>query len=115
MFGWFRLIGLRMKTIAVVELDYRFKLEIAGGRHTTLFNEATRLTRDQGGNEYDAASKVMAMMTVVREEIEDERLDAMMRAPMRAAADHHKMVNPGQAEIDWEVAMSSLKDASDDE
>jgi hypothetical protein len=104
-----------MKTIAVVELDYRFKLEIAGGRDTTLFNQATRLASDQGGNEYDAASKVMAMMTFSPDGVGHARLDALMRAPMRSAADYHKMVHPGQAEADWKFALAALEGGGDDE
>lgn len=59
MFGFVRLIGLRMKTIAVVELDYGRKLEVAGGLDTPTFNRATRIARDIGGNEYDAAALFM--------------------------------------------------------
>jgi hypothetical protein len=66
MFRWFGLVGLRMKTIAVVELDYRRKLDIAGGADTELFNKTTRLARDVGGNEYDAAAMFLTSDTAVR-------------------------------------------------
>lgn len=56
MFGFVRLIGLRMKTIAVVELDYGRKLEVAGGPDSGLFNKVTRISQNLGGNEYDAAA-----------------------------------------------------------
>lgn len=56
MFGFVRVIALRMRTIAVVELDYRRKLEVAGGPDSSLFNKATRLAHEFGGNEYDAAA-----------------------------------------------------------
>lgn len=59
MFRWFGLVGLRMKTIAVVEREYGRKLEVAGGADTELFNSVTRLARDLDGNEYDAAAIFM--------------------------------------------------------
>lgn len=66
MFRWFGLVGLRMKAIAVVELDYRRKLHIAGGADTELFDRITRLARDLGGNEYDAAAMFLTTDTVDR-------------------------------------------------
>lgn len=56
MFRWFGLVGLRMKTVAVVEREYGSKLDVAGGVDMPLFNRMTRLSRDFGGNEYDAAA-----------------------------------------------------------
>lgn len=61
MFRWFGLVGLRMKTIAVVEREYGSRLDVAGGPDTTLFNQTTRLARDFGGNEYDAAAVFMVV------------------------------------------------------
>lgn len=66
MFRWIGLIGLRMKTIAVVELEYGSRLEVAGGADSPLFNRMTRLARDAGGNEYDAAAVFMVADTVAR-------------------------------------------------
>ncbi|MFN3932120.1 MAG: hypothetical protein ACK4JY_10275 [Brevundimonas sp.] len=48
-----------MKAIAVVEREYGSKLHVAGGVDTPLFNRMTRLSRDFGGNEYDAAAMFM--------------------------------------------------------
>lgn len=59
MFRWFGLIGLRMKTISVIEREYRRRLEVAGGPDSELFNKTTRLAQDFGGNEYDAAAVFM--------------------------------------------------------
>jgi hypothetical protein len=77
MFGFVRLIGLRMKTIAVVELDYGRKLEVAGGPDTPTFNQATRIARDMGGNEYDAAALFMmvdGVGAVRRDVTSDDRM-----------------------------------------
>jgi len=51
MLGWFRLVGLRMRTIAVVELDYGRKLNVAGGADTAVFNMTTRQYAKLGLNE----------------------------------------------------------------
>lgn len=56
MLGWLKLVMLRTKAIAVVERDFGRPLQIAGGRDTELFNIATRLAHQAGGNEYDAAT-----------------------------------------------------------
>lgn len=61
MFKWMKLIGLRTKTVAVVELEYGRRLEIAGGPDSAAFNSVTRMIRDAGGNEYDAAAAFAAM------------------------------------------------------
>ena len=61
MFKWLKLIGLRTKTVAVVELEYGRRLEIAGGPDSATFNSVTRMIRDAGGNEYDAAAAFAAM------------------------------------------------------
>lgn len=66
MFRWFGLVGLRMKTIAVVEREYGRKVEVAVGADTVLFNRMTRLARDFGGNEYDAAAMFLTTDTVDR-------------------------------------------------
>lgn len=66
MFRWLGLIGLRMKTIAVVEREYGRPLDVAGGADTQLFNQTTRLARDFGGNEYDAAAVFMATDAAIR-------------------------------------------------
>lgn len=61
MYRWFGLVGLRMKTIAVVEREYGSRLEVAGGPDSPLFNQTTRLARGFGGNEYDAAAVFMVV------------------------------------------------------
>lgn len=61
MFKWLKLIGLRTKTAAVVEQEYGRRLEIAGGPDSASFNSVTRMIRDAGGNEYDAAAAFAAM------------------------------------------------------
>lgn len=61
MFRWLGLVGLRMRTISVVEREYGSRLEVAGGADSPIFNQATRLTRDFGGNEYDAAAVFMVV------------------------------------------------------
>lgn len=66
MFGWFGLVGLRIKTIAVVEREYGRRLEVAGGADTPLFNSATRMARQVGGNEYDAAAVFMVTDAAIR-------------------------------------------------
>lgn len=66
MFRWFGLVGLRRKTIAVVEREYGRPLDVAGGADTQLFNQTTRLARDFGGNEYDAAAVFMATDSAIR-------------------------------------------------
>lgn len=66
MFRWFGLVGLRMKTITVVEREYGSKLEVAGGADSELFNRTTRLARDFGGNEYDAAAVFMVTDAAIR-------------------------------------------------
>ena len=66
MFGWFGLVGLRMRTIAVVEREYGARLEVAGGSDSDLFNKTTRLARDFGGNEYDAAAVFMVTDAAIR-------------------------------------------------
>jgi hypothetical protein len=66
MFGWFGLVGLRMKTLAVIEREYGVRMEVAGGPDSDLFNKTTRLARDFGGNEYDAAAVFMVTDAAVR-------------------------------------------------
>ena len=66
MFRWFGLVGLRMKTIAVVEREYGSRLNVAGGPDSELFNRTTRLARDFGGNEYDAAAVFMVTDAAIR-------------------------------------------------
>lgn len=66
MFGWFGLVGLRMRTIAVVEREYGARLEVAGGPDSDLFKKTTRLARDFGGNEYDAAAVFMVTDAAIR-------------------------------------------------
>lgn len=65
MLGWFRLVGLRMRTIAVVELDYGRKLNVAGGADTAVFNMTTRQYAKLGLNEYDAAAGVVVNDTIL--------------------------------------------------
>lgn len=65
MLGWFKLIGLRMRTIAVVELEYGRKLQVAGGSDSTLFNMTTRHYAKLGLNEYDAAAGLVANDTIL--------------------------------------------------
>lgn len=82
MFKWLKLIGLRTKTVAVVELEYGRRLEIAGGPDSAAFNSVTRMIRDAGGNEYDAAAAFAAMdaATQFRQGLSDTPL------PLRIAA-----------------------------
>lgn len=66
MFKWLQLLGLRAKTIAVVEQEYGRRLEIAGGPDSPMFNSITRMIRDVGGNEYDAAAAFVATDAATR-------------------------------------------------
>lgn len=66
MFGWLGLVGLRSRTIAVVELEYGLRLDVAGGADSDLFNKTTRLVRSFGGNEYDAAAVFLVTDAAVR-------------------------------------------------
>lgn len=109
MFGWFRLVGLRLKTISVVELDYGFKLDIAGGAHTTLFNLATRKVCEAGGNEYDAASKFLAshaMQLTKSGTDESEIVRVMAKGTIKLLP---KFKWPAIAEHDLEQLMSARK------
>lgn len=66
MFRWFGLVGLRVKTIAVVEREYGSSLDVAGGADTEVFNRTTRLARDFGGNEYNEAAVLMVTDAAIR-------------------------------------------------
>lgn len=87
MLRWLGLVGLRTKTLVVIEREYGAKLEVAGGRDSDLFNKSTRLARDFGGNEYDAAAVFMAADTAVRLRHDAESRIAI-EAMMQIAADH---------------------------
>lgn len=61
MFKWLKLVILRAGAGAIVEREYRRRLEIVGGPDSGPFNSITRMIRDAGGNEYDAAAAFATM------------------------------------------------------
>jgi hypothetical protein len=70
-----------MRTIAVIEREYRAELKVAGGPDTVLFNRSTRLARDLGGNEYDAAAIFLFTDMALRAEAEQP-----LRIPLQRLA-----------------------------
>ena len=110
MFSWFKLLVLRMQTIAVVELEYGRKLDVAMGPDTQLFNAATRAMRDAGGNQYDAAAAFVLseVGTLMAEEDQRDscvakimtavRLMPMSHLPEVAANAIDRMCSPGLME-----------------
>lgn len=56
MLRWWRRFALKMRTIAVVELNYGRKLDAGDGADMLLLNMTTQQYADLGLNEYDAAA-----------------------------------------------------------
>ena len=108
MFRWFGLIWLRTKTVAVVEREYGRKLHVAGGPDGQLFNRMTRMARDFGGNENDAAAVFMVADAAARLRLDGEEDVGLDRQLQITAAQMPGMRRPDVVEAAVERVLATV-------